>query len=583
MGCKNICNGIWTKLKGLVRCKEQAPVAKKTDNLVEIISEGEEKPSDILGHQQRISAEEIETKDAFKHMEAFRDVTFRALFIDDKVCNEDKRRFVKLADFIKEQSEKIEVIRCEGKKKCSDCDAKPQCKLKTIKQLMDDDQIKDNLGLFEGVGKNTDYFYWKESGVETYYCPTIIEDFVDNDDGLDFSDFDAGINVYSESKKLGKEKEEEENKRKKDKAINVKCDFAPKIYNEEDKNLHVQIVGVRDVRTALLLLSKYKFDIIFSDYLLDKKDKDSSEREYANQLFEFLNQKQITDEQKKEYQELKKIKYGGSLIDNKKEPFKHVSKRNALETLRHDVLDNRGPLGQLWIMPITGFNQTFIQDIYRNGVNLIDYKWNISNGADPITTPWQFLYHLNKFIELQLKSCVYRMDHLLRFVKNNCEGIIKLDYQRRGNLGFLEFQSFMGAEYANFMRRYGNRHLVQRDAVTDRNDKSLVDKSVFATYIWNYFYANSEYRDEIELDHLIQRFLRHASIVHNDRSGQQRLEETFGQLCFFIDTNEKVQTIIEKDNVYNLSKFDFHEKMLKLKIIMDNITSHSKKKQQCGK
>ena len=78
---------------------------------------------------------------------------------------------------------------------------------------------------------------------------------------------------------------------------------------------------MRDVRTALLLMSKYKFDIIFCDYLLDKKDANSEEHEFSIQLFEFL--------------------------------MKKHQNNKLLNQLCRDVLDNRGPLGKYWIMPIT--------------------------------------------------------------------------------------------------------------------------------------------------------------------------------------------------------------------------------------
>ncbi len=521
--------------------------------------------------------EKEQLKGMFKHMEKFHDIALRILLIDDKLGPEDNElgQTNKYKLLFKKKSEpsfdidavSIEMKRCK-KEKCQTC-KRLECKLRVLKQLMDDgEDVNTKNTIFDGIGKTKDYFYWKESDIETYYCPTIIEDFIDNDEGLDFSDFDNGINVYSASNT------EEENKRRKDNALNIKCDFTPEIKKDD---LHVQIVGVRDVRTALLLLSKYKFDMIFSDYLLDKKIEKSEEREYANQLFKFLNRKQITNEQKKEYRELLKLKKEGNLPDDKKGPFKHLSKRNALETLRHDVLDNRGPLGQLWIMPITGFNQTFIQDIYRDGTNLIDYKWNISNGADPITTPWQFLYHLNMFIELQLRSSVYRTEQLLQFLKYTCDDLEELNNaqeDKKKKLNFDDFKSFMGSEYATFTQLYGNKLPIKRDALTEgESDYNSDSKSVFATYVWKNFYADKDAYNVVELCRLMHRFYYLASYMYNDRVGTQRLNEAFANLLFFVRTNRRVQSEI-KNNV------DFNELLEKTELLREIVSKYTNNQQE---
>lgn len=478
----------------------------------------------------------------FNHFDIFHSVALRILLIDDKVgtqCEKDdlecgRKRKVKIG--LESGTDNLLSV-----KKCPavDC-AKKQCKLCTIKRLMDDGIMSDGKAkLYYGIGWSKEYFYWQEKGIDCYYCPTYTPDFID-----DITKLNGYDQIYLDSV-IGATKG-------KSKVLNIKCIFDPK------PNDNVQIVGVRDVRTALLLMSKYKFDMIFCDYLLDYKyEDDTGPRDYANQLFDFLSH---------DYKEEIRI-----ANENDKKRLR------VLDRLRHDVLDNRGPLDKLWIMPITGFNQTFIQDLYRNHIDLIGQKWNISNGADPITTPWQFLYHLNKFIELQLKSCVYRMDHLLRFIKYTCVDLQDLKDNNakntKGNknmLRFFEFQSFMGSEYANFMRRYGNRQLIQRDAVCDCNN-IVENKSVFATYVWNAFYANHEYRDVIELNRLIQRFLYQASTMHNDRNGQQRLEETFGQLCLFIDTNLKVRATIEEQEDLNENKLE--EKLDQLRILMDELTN----------
>ena len=481
----------------------------------------------------------------FKHLLHFHDISLRILLIDDKVGECSTKEYVKISDF-GEQKKKIEIKECD---KCN----KKECKLKAIKSLMDDGSSEDDKKfVFDQIGEKDennvlkkDFFYWKESDIKTYYCLTIIEDFIDNDDNtLDFSKY-SDIKVYSDSEqKLSNKPNDEESKPK---TLEVECHFEPKI---KKNDLHVQIVGVRDVRTALLLLSKYKFDMVFSDYLLDYKDSNRNEREYANQLFTFLAHDYKADKEKSRLEK----KEQRTTEENERLDFlkKHEKKFKVLDKLRHDVLDNRGPLGQMWIMPITGFNQTFIQDIYRNGTNLIDYKWNISNGADPITTPWQFLCHLNKFIELQLCLSVFRMKQLLQFLKYTCEDLEDLNKAQNDELCFDDFKSFMGSEYATFIQLYGNKLPIKRDALIKGGADNYSDsKSVFATYVWNKFYSSKETYNSVELCRLMHRFYYLASYMYNDRVGVQRLNEAFANLLFFVKTNRRVEAVI-KENEGNL-------------------------------
>ena len=208
------------------------------------------------------------------------------------------------------------------------------------------------------------------------------------------------------------------------------------------------------------------------------------------------------------------------------------------------MLDNRGPLGKLWIMPITGFNQTFIQDLYRDQTNLIDYRWNICNGADPITTPWQFLYHLNKFIELQLRMCVYRKEQLLHFLMITCMDLKEIA-DKKGKISFDDFKSIMGSDYATFVQLYGNKLTIKRDAyIHGSND----DKSVFATDIWHHFYAKKDYYDVIELNRLAHRFYHQASTMHNDIEDRKSLNKAFGSLRFFLITNGEIRKAITDKN-----------------------------------
>lgn len=507
------------------------------------------------------------TKDRFKYFGDFHKAAFRILLIDDKVgskeygckgipikktgesCDKELpfcRDCTKTIDEKKECSKEyfdiseigeagLQIIQCDNNNNCRN----KQCKLCTIKRLMDDSEKNDGKReVFTGIGETIDYYYWQESGIECYYCPTVIKDFVDDCEDLSFFSWDDKdgnahpkiINVYPLPKDgTAQEKTEKEKKLQIDNAINIKCDFAPKIIR---KNTKVQIIGVRDVRTALLLLSKFKFDMVFCDYLLDYKDDSNGERDYAKQLFDFLS-----------------YNYKDT-IKNENDPSKK-KRLEVLEQLRYDVLDNRGPLDKLWIMPITGFNQTFIQDLYRNKINLIDYKWNISNGADPITTPWQFLYHLNKFVELQLESCVYTKEQLMTFLLYTYEDLEVLVNGMSQNYFFENFQQFMGAEYANFMKRYGARKLIERDAAMNDNNNNE-NKSVFATYISDSFYNNPKYSTETELNRLMQNFYHQAATMFDDRGGYKLLRETFELMSLFINQHQLKNSLLDHKQVEKL-------------------------------
>ena len=341
----------------------------------------------------------------FEHYREFHDVSLRILLVDDKVGG----NIEKVPPCARPEYKDITTLKELSIEKCPPEDCKNyQCKLCTIKRLMDDSDKADGKNvLFNGIGRVLDYFYWNEKEIECYYCPTTLTDFIE-DGSADLDDFDE-IVLHEKSDLSCCSLAQLLNSVKQwcnigEKPLEIQSDFQPlqdlegsgptKARKSIDK---VQIIGVRDVRTALLLLSRYKFDMLFVDYLLDKKGDGNNEREYSIQFFEFLS----TDYDKKAE---------GEKDTKKKEKYQ------VLAGLRRAILDNRGPLDKLWIMPITGFNSPFIQTLQNKNVPLISTRWHIENGADPITTPWQFLVKLNQFIELQLKGCVYNMGQLIHFL-----------------------------------------------------------------------------------------------------------------------------------------------------------------------
>ena len=122
----------------------------------------------------------------FKHMEHFHDIALRILLIDDKVGGDPEG-----TDDCRKK-ERINIKKAAGKKfkikKCDKCPKYKECKLHTIKRLMDDGKSGDEKGkIFDQIGETEqgklkkDYFYWDEQNIECYYCPTIYIDFIDDE------------------------------------------------------------------------------------------------------------------------------------------------------------------------------------------------------------------------------------------------------------------------------------------------------------------------------------------------------------------------------------------------------------------
>ena len=235
-----------------------------------------------------------------------------------------------------------------------------------------------------------------------------------------------------------------------------------------------------------------------------------------------------------------------------------------LEQFRDEVKLNRGPLDKYWIVPMTSYNSSFIADLQRRNVSLIDYRWNISQGADPINTPWKFLYKLNEFVDLQLRQSVFWKSQLMTFFQYTCEDLEKClkILPINNSYCFEEFQQFMGAEFANFMKRYGARKIIEHDA----NSQSPSEISLFAKYIKENFYNEYNcYGVETELNQLMQRFYHRAATMFNERYGQQRLRETFERMRVFIAYN-KLEDSIED----NIEKVKLHRGLRFLHTVIDS-------------
>ena len=286
-----------------------------------------------------------------------------------------------------------------------------------------------------------------------------------------------------------------------------------------DKGPIVQVVGVGDFESAMVLLSCCKFDII----LLDTMD-----------LFDFL--------------------LGRTEISTMFPSLQALAADKRVfitEELRNVVKLNRGPLDKYWVLPIVevveeGDAEDFHNKLREANVRTTDHRWNIGFDVDPINKPNEFLYRINEFIDLMLHLSVYHRDKLLTFLRYTSEDMRdRLDKMTRnedgnrkstssleGELYFEEYQDFMGAEYSNFMMRYGARKLIERDA---KKGEDIVNKSLFATYVKEKFY--NKFQIETELNRLMQSFYHQSATMFNDRYGRQRLRESFEALRNFIIYN----------------------------------------------
>ena len=282
---------------------------------------------------------------------------------------------------------------------------------------------------------------------------------------------------------------------------------------ELDEN-KIQIIAVKSLSVACQLLgdNKIRFDLILMDYLLKEKNA-LKEREKATEFwgdgiekyFEFsANARNI-----EKYQ---------SYIENYR-----------------NIKDNRGPLHKLWIFPITAFNQTFIDDLRNRGVRLIDYYWNLSRGADPINTPYLFIYSLNKFLQLQLEDAFFSKDEIIGFLKKSItkvKNINKFDY----------FSAYMGSEYTVFVEKYMSRPVIYRD-------KEL---SLFAAYMWGNFYSKKDLVSLFKLVQHIHKFYHRCAF--GTQADFDKMVLYWRELKIFIENEGKSLDINDVDEFINVFK-----------------------------
>lgn len=261
----------------------------------------------------------------------------------------------------------------------------------------------------------------------------------------------------------------------------------------------IQIIAVKSLKLARELLSddRVRFDLVMMDYLLDSKTKrinDIDEREYATEFWGDGSEKFFEFSEK----------------------GKNDSKYNDLIITYKKIKENRGPLHKLWIFPITAFNQTFIDDLRNKGVRLIDYYWYLSRGADPINTPYLFIYTLNKFLQLQLQQAVFSVNTIVKFLTKSAENVKEINNKE-------DFQAFMGAEYSVLIQKHGWRPVIFRD---------MKAGSLFSEYIWKEFYSKKENKDLFRFLDIVQKF--YQTCAYGEVNDVQKMRQNWTELKIFI-------------------------------------------------
>lgn len=247
----------------------------------------------------------------------------------------------------------------------------------------------------------------------------------------------------------------------------------------------IQIIAVPNLKQARILLADadIRFDLIMMDYLLDNKvneQGDTDVREYSTEFWSDGNEKFFEISKQSVHEE--------NIAENC--DCRLMDADLSMEDVYSKIKSNRGPLQRLWIFPITAFNQTFIDDLRNKGVQLIDYYWYLSRGADPINTPYLFINTLNNFLQLQIQEAVFSLKTLITFLKKTSQDIKIID-------DVDAFQAHMGSEYTVLIQKHGWRSVLSRDAKAG---------SLFSYYIWKYFYKNPDNRYLFRLMDKMQKF-----------------------------------------------------------------------------
>ena len=241
------------------------------------------------------------------------------------------------------------------------------------------------------------------------------------------------VDDYSEKKLAGldekycnkKEGEEDITKKYILKSL-IKKFFKNNLLKEGNINLEIDIDTVSEKDTLVDARKQIKenfYDIILVDYLLGKTD--SGNRDYGDVFIKFLNEKK--------------------------------SNKSFL-------------LGKYWIIPVSSFTNAFRAEIIKKGINRINDKMYILEGADFINNPALFLYNFLFGLYLQLKLSLVSKKDIINFILENLQGEDNANKQnnndndRKENKKNDNLRTKARRLYGLFMHKFGMREALLVDA-----------------------------------------------------------------------------------------------------------------------
>lgn len=300
----------------------------------------------------------------------------------------------------------------------------------------------------------------------------------------------------------------------------------------DNNNPKIQIIAVKTLEIARQLLdcNEIRFDLIMMDYLLDWKKDKPEEREYATEFW--------GNGIEKYFEFSKEAKQKGSEYEKLTDTYDKIK-------------SNRGPMNRLWIFPITAFNQTFIDDLRNRGIRLNDYYWYLSRGADPINTPYLFIYTLNKFLQLMLSEAIFSLYDLSNFLKKSIEKWENLSKKENAEkkVNAEKIRILMTTEYIYFINQYAMREQIKRD---------LDSGSLFAHYVNENFFKKEEEKDLIKISDSIRRF--YHSLAYGEDRDYLKAQERLFRMLDLLKTKIEKPKIGEKESVdlikQNLSSWE---------------------------
>lgn len=200
--------------------------------------------------------------------------------------------------------------------------------------------------------------------------------------------------------------------------------ISPIIFHDED-DFRIKYEDVRDKELAKKLSNKPELIVFLIDDFAEKELSIFSNKN-GNSEGKAPTKKQLLEKLRdvgklKEIVEIKVCSFSFSPLNCKDKKFNEL--KESIETTVPDIilldynlgkdnpkgseifsrlidgkLKHRGPFNKFWVFPITAFSNAFIDDMRADGLEFIDDKYELSRGADFISTPNLFKYYFANMV-----------------------------------------------------------------------------------------------------------------------------------------------------------------------------------------